>query len=210
MVRIKFIIALCIIGTLTPSLWAKTDSLVTIRISFVGDIMCHTPQLEHARVGKDSFDFNPSFAEIKQLLEMDELTIGNFETTCAGKEMGFSGTFCSQADHDSIRVLDLKGIRTAILNYTYGTNEPWPGKGREYLLNLIDTTNIRKDIDSARESGAEIVIAYYHYGNEMYSDESASQEAIIDFTIQTGADIIIGSHPQRHSKIQGRCWRDRA
>jgi len=232
-----------------------TDSTITIRLSFVGDIMCHTPQLENARVGKDGFDFNPSFAEVKRWLEDDDLTVGNFETVCAGatkeytgypafntpdeivgalKKNGFdflvtannhsmdmrekgllrtirvidsiglgrSGTFNSQHDHDSIRVINLKGIPIAILNYSYGSNEFYPCKEHRYMLNLIDTASIGQDILYARKAGAEIVIVFYHYGQEMYSDETASQEAIIEKTIAAGTDIVIGSHPHIIGKVR--------
>ncbi len=235
--------------------WSQTDSTITIRISFVGDIMCHSSQLNNARAGGDSFDFNPSFAEIKHWLEDDDLTIGNFETTCAGKEsgytgypkfnspdelvealknngfdflvtannhsmdmqekgllrtievirkneLGYTGTFCSQADHDSLRILVIRGIQVAILNYSYGSNEPGPEKGHEYMLSLIDTTMIREHIGSARRAGAEIVIVYYHYGNEMYSGETDAQESVIEKTFAAGADIVIGSHPHVIGRVR--------
>ncbi|HEX7356718.1 MAG TPA: hypothetical protein VF270_03285, partial [Ignavibacteriaceae bacterium] len=35
------------------------DSSAKITISVVGDLMCHSPQFEYAKVGADSFDFDP-------------------------------------------------------------------------------------------------------------------------------------------------------
>jgi len=64
------------------------DSSVTISISVVGDLMCHGPQFEYARVGKDSFDFSPVYRNVKKYLESSDFTFGNLETVTAGKESG--------------------------------------------------------------------------------------------------------------------------
>ncbi|MFC2102525.1 CapA family protein [Bacteroidota bacterium] len=241
-------ICACLISPVLASVTSPDTSSVTIRLSFVGDIMCHTSQFLNAQTGTDSYDFNPSFSEVKEWLETDDLTVGNFETVCAGPDkeysgypafntpdeivtalknngfdflvtannhsmdmhekglkrtarlidsigLGRTGTFLSREDHDSVRVINLKGIPVAILNYSYGSNEFYPCKEHSFMLNLIDTASIGNDISAAREAGAEIVIVFYHYGQEMYSDETSSQEAVIDKTIKAGADIVIGSHP---------------
>jgi len=44
------------------------DSSITITISAVGDLMCHSAQYNYARVDGDSFDFNPVYREVKQYL----------------------------------------------------------------------------------------------------------------------------------------------
>ncbi|HOJ08654.1 MAG TPA: hypothetical protein PKX68_13950, partial [Ignavibacteriaceae bacterium] len=43
----------------------RPDSTITITISVVGDLMCHSPQFEYAKVGKDSFDFTPTYRNVK-------------------------------------------------------------------------------------------------------------------------------------------------
>ena len=75
----------------TQSFPIKSDSTATITISVVGDIMCHTPQFEYARVSKDSFDFNPVFRYVAEYLSTSDFTFGNFETVTAGKEEKYSG-----------------------------------------------------------------------------------------------------------------------
>ncbi len=68
------------------------DSSVTISISVVGDLMCHAPQFEYARVEKDSFDFSPVYRNVKKYLESSDFTFGNLETVTAGKESkGYTG-----------------------------------------------------------------------------------------------------------------------
>jgi poly-gamma-glutamate synthesis protein (capsule biosynthesis protein) len=226
----------------------QTDSTVTVTISVVGDIMCHSVQYNYSRVSGDSFDFNPVYREVKKYLEESDFTFGNFETVTAGKEKGYSGyplfntpddflpalknagfdlfttannhsfdrgeagvrrtieqmiknnlnyngTFTSQADRDSIRIFNIKGIHTAFLAYTFGTNGNPVPQGKPYLINLIDFNLIEHDIKQARVKGADIVIVHYHYGEEYKREPLKSQQEIITKTIQSGADIIIGGHP---------------
>ena len=225
------------------------DSSVTISISVVGDLMCHSPQFEYAKVGKDSFDFSPVYRNVKKYLESSDFTFGNLETVTAGKENGgytgypkfntpasyisalkeigfdllvtannhsldrsekgilktideinsrnlnYVGTFKSQQDRDSIRIFDIKGIKIAILAYSYGTNgNPIP-KGKNYLINLIDYNLIEKDIQSAKINGAELVLVHFHFGEEYKREPVQFQKDVVNKTIELGADIIIGGHP---------------
>lgn len=73
----------------------KKDSLITIRISAVGDLMCHSVQYHYARVDNsaevDSFDFNPVFREVKKYFYESDFVFGNLETVTAGVTKGYSG-----------------------------------------------------------------------------------------------------------------------
>ncbi|MFZ1280538.1 MAG: CapA family protein [Ignavibacteriaceae bacterium] len=227
----------------------NSDSSVTISISVVGDLMCHGPQFEYARVEKDSFDFSPVYRNVKKYLESSDFTFGNLETVTAGKESGgytgypffntptsyitalkdvgfdllvtannhsldrsekgilktineinkrnlkFVGTYTSQKDRDSIRIFDVKGIKIAVLAYSYGTNgNPIP-KGKNYLINLIDYDLIENDIKSAKVNGAELVLVHFHFGEEYQREPVQFQKDVVNKTIELGADIIIGGHP---------------
>ncbi len=58
-----------------------------VTISAVGDIMMHSYQLQRAYNPKeDYFDFAPSFAPMKDRLSQPDYTVGNLETTLAGKK----------------------------------------------------------------------------------------------------------------------------
>jgi poly-gamma-glutamate synthesis protein (capsule biosynthesis protein) len=227
---------------------SAADSTVTISISAVGDLMCHSPQYDYARVKADSFDFNPVFKFIKRYLHNSDFTFGNLETVTAGKSKGYSGyplfnvpdefvsavksagfnlvttsnnhaldrgeygllrtisiikktglfytgTYTSQRDRDSLRIFNIKGIKLALLAYSYGVNGNLIPKGKSYLINLIDTVLIRNDINSARQSGAEVVLVYFHFGTEYKRFPTDFQKLIVDKTISAGADLIIGGHP---------------
>lgn len=223
------------------------DSTVTVTVSFVGDLMCHSTQFNYAKVENDSFDFRPVYREIKNVLAYADFTIGNLETVTAGRSAGYSGypffnspddfivalkdagfdllitsnnhsldkgekgvlrtieqiklnnlqytgTFNSESDRDSIRVVDLNGIKIAILSYTYGTNGIPKPKGKDYIVNLIDYSLIESDIKKAR-TNTELVLVYFHFGEEYQRLPNQYQKEVVEKTINSGADVIIGSHP---------------
>ena len=109
--------------------------------------------------------------------------------------MNYSGTAISQADKDSIRIFDLNGIKIAVLAYTENTNGIQIPKGKDYLVNLVNSDSIAVDINKARNKGAEIVLVQFHYGEEYKREPNTYQKQTVDSTISSGADIIIGSHP---------------
>lgn len=54
-------------------------------LTFVGDIMVHGPQIAAARRSNKTYDFVPSFSAVDSILSQANLTIGNLETTFAGR-----------------------------------------------------------------------------------------------------------------------------
>jgi poly-gamma-glutamate synthesis protein (capsule biosynthesis protein) len=63
---------------------AQRDSLQTLTLAFVGDLMCHTPQFKYAQKDSGGYDFTPAFSAVKPYLESADLTFGNLETVLAG------------------------------------------------------------------------------------------------------------------------------
>ncbi|MCL1973949.1 MAG: CapA family protein [Bacteroidetes bacterium] len=90
-------------------------------------------------------------------------------------------------------MVNLKGIRIALLCYSYGTNGfPVPPP---YIFNHIDTTIIAADIQKAQRMQADFIIACMHWGEEYQIKQNARQEMLANFLFNKGVDIIIGSHP---------------
>lgn len=105
------------------------------------------------------------------------------------------GTFNNIAQRDSLVPLikDINGIKTAFLNYTYGTNGIEPTDGVE--IALIDRDKIKNEIAVAKAKGAEIIVVTMHWGIEYVLIENNVQRNLADFLIQEGVDLIIGGHP---------------
>lgn len=64
---------------------------VHIKMSAIGDIMCHNSQYKDAYNSKTgTYDFSYVFEDIKNYISSADIAIGNLETTFAGKEKGYS------------------------------------------------------------------------------------------------------------------------
>jgi poly-gamma-glutamate capsule biosynthesis protein CapA/YwtB (metallophosphatase superfamily) len=87
----------------------------------------------------------------------------------------------------------IKGLKIAILNYTYGTNGlfiPEPA-----IIDTIDTVQIKRDLKKALDSIPDVVIVCMHWGEEYKREPNQLQKDLAAFLFENGADIIVGSHP---------------
>lgn len=110
-------------------------------------------------------------------------------------EIAHVGTARTEEEQNTILFMDLNGIRTAFLAYTYGTNGIPVPKDKEFCVNLIDEDLILKQINQAKEEGAELIVASMHWGVEYQTTENAEQDKLAEFLIKNDVDIILGSHP---------------
>ena len=99
-------------------------------------------------------------------------------------------------------IIDKKGVRVAILNYTYSTN------GREIphpiVVNLIDKEVIARDIQAAKEKAPDAIIACMHWGDEYVSLPPQRIKELSDWLLEQGVDHIIGNHPHVVQPIEIR------
>ncbi len=86
-----------------------------------------------------------------------------------------------------------KGMKIALLNYTYGTNGiPVPSP---LIVNLIDKSIMEQDIAAARNMRPDAIIVCIHWGDEFTHKTSKEQRELTDWLLQQGVDHIIGNHP---------------
>ena len=113
-----------------------------------------------------------------------------------------TGSFADSSDYKlrNPLIINEKGIRIALLNYTYGTNGiaiPAPA-----IVNLIDTVVIRKDFEKAARLGADFIVPVFHWGIEYQREPNDEQKAIADFCLSLGATLVVGSHPHVVQPVQ--------
>ena len=89
--------------------------------------------------------------------------------------------------------VNLKGIKIAFLDYTYGTNGI-PIQG-DVIVDFIDQHIIADDIALARKRGADAICVNLHWGIEYQLKPVASQRTLADWLVTQGVDLIIGGHP---------------
>ena len=105
------------------------------------------------------------------------------------------GTYRDQQERDRLvpYIVNVKGIKIAFLDYTYGTNGI-PVQGN-VIVNLLDQQQIERDIVLARERGADAICVNLHWGIEYQLKPVAAQRTLADWLVAQGVDLIIGGHP---------------
>ena len=106
-----------------------------------------------------------------------------------------TGTASSLSDRAKYLLVDIKGIKVAILAYTYGTNGIAVPKGQAYLVNLINIPQIKEDIREVRALGADVVLVSPHFGTEYSRSPGVKEKELVEQIFKAGADIVAGSHP---------------
>jgi poly-gamma-glutamate synthesis protein (capsule biosynthesis protein) len=106
-----------------------------------------------------------------------------------------TGTYLSMEDRDSLvpAIINEKGYRIALLNYTYGTNGirvPSPA-----VVDLIDKELMADDLTRARASGIDGIVVFIHWGTEYDTLPGKNQTELAAWLMENGADLVIGSHP---------------
>jgi poly-gamma-glutamate capsule biosynthesis protein CapA/YwtB (metallophosphatase superfamily) len=106
-----------------------------------------------------------------------------------------TGTFKDSAERANLYplVIEKKGFRLSLLNYTYGTNGI--PVTRPNIVNLIDTVAIKKDLEKARAQNTDAIIVFMHWGDEYQSLPSKTQKLLTELCFREGASLVIGSHP---------------
>lgn len=105
------------------------------------------------------------------------------------------GTYKTAEDQEKILIKDVKGVKIAFINYTYGTNGiPLPS-GKDFCVNLIDKDFIKKQINQAKEQNVDMIVACMHWGTEYRTTANSEQKYLANFLFENGVDIILGNHP---------------
>jgi poly-gamma-glutamate synthesis protein (capsule biosynthesis protein) len=89
--------------------------------------------------------------------------------------------------------VEKNGICLAFLNYTYGTNGLKASP--PVYVNGIDTAQIKKDIQAAKDLNVDLIVATMHWGLEYKLKQNREQEALAGFLRTEGVGLIIGAHP---------------
>ncbi|MGL5634673.1 MAG: CapA family protein [Sarcina sp.] len=135
------------------------------------------------------FKGDPSLAKVLTEGSIEGVTIANNhiydygssgyqETIKTLKEEGIE--YCGEEN----KILkDIKGIKFGFLGY-----QAWSDNSELRV-------KIKADIEKMKDRGANIVIPYFHWGIERDALPHEYQQNLARYTIDSGADMVLGSHP---------------
>ena len=146
----------------------------------------------------------------------DKELVGVKRTLAHFREYGFSylgATDDLNARPDKSLMLDINGIKVGMVNYadsvtykngnTYTINDLPVSDGDWDYLNMYVNEGeeqylyprVERDVRKLKEAGADIVIAYMHWGVEYELTPNDRQRRTAQKLSDLGVDCIIGSHP---------------
>lgn len=115
----------------------------------------------------------------------------SYTDTITALENAGLGTF----GYDRIDYRDVNGVKVALIG-TY-----------ELAVHLDIQDELKQNIQTAKENGAQLVAVYFHWGNEKETVPDETQVQLGHIAVDSGADLVIGSHPhviQGYEKYNGR------
>jgi len=117
----------------TP-LAAQEDSLMHLKLLFVGDVMQHKPQITAAAIKpNESYDYESCFKYVRPIIEKADLAIGNLEVTLPGKPP-YQG-YPQFRSHDDLA----KGLRLTGFDVMVTSNNHSNDAGKTGVINTIQT-----------------------------------------------------------------------
>lgn len=115
----------------------------------------------------------------------------SYTDTISALENAGIGTF----GYDRIDYRDVNGVKVALIG-TY-----------ELAKHLDIQDELKQNIQTAKENGAQLVAVFFHWGNEKETVPDETQVQLGHIAVDSGADLVIGSHPhviQGYEKYNGR------
>jgi len=131
----------------------------------------------------------PHFAKILSYSYIDVVTIANNHTI----------DFFDRGYNDTREALTAEGVgyfgnEFTLMQEVNGINIGMFGF-RIWHDGADNRTRIRRAIETLQAQGADIIIAYYHWGVERENFPEQYQVNIGRYSIQSGVDLVLGAHP---------------
>lgn len=121
------------------------------------------------------------------------------------------GTYKDQEDRNTMRIIEVDGVRVGFLAYTLGTNIKVNKENRDKigLYRDPDTktmtqeykSNITKEINNLKNN-TDIVVVLMHWGTEFTFTQNQEQKSMAEFLNSLGVDVIVGSHSHSMQPIE--------
>lgn len=107
----------------------------------------------------------------------------------------YTGTALDAEHGSSVNplIINSKGIRFALINFTYGNNHKYDAEYPHVCMMSRD--EVHEMIGRARSRNVDYIIALPHWGIEYKLRHSKEQEKWAQWLADQGVDLIVGAHP---------------
>ena len=105
--------------------------------------------------------------------------------------LAVAGQNRSQAEHDTVHYFTVKGVKFAFLAYTTYINSDAPAQN-QYGVNVFSKDFAGQQIATAKQNGAQIIIASMRWGTEYATTVNAEQKADAQWLADQGVSLVLG------------------
>ena len=96
-------------------------------------------------------------------------------------------------------IVNKKGFRIAFLNYTILPNRP--SISRDFIINETDKFMIEHDMRLAKANKPDFIIVYFDWGVNDQDIPSSSQQDIVRYAFEQGANLVVGALPNTPMRL---------
>ena len=144
-------------------------------------------------------DYGIDFLTLANNHMLDRWSGGVTNTVDNVEKYGFDhvGAYRTKAEKDAPVIYEVGGIKFGFVAYTHSTNtmeRRGTDESAVALVPYISKADFKADVQKLRQAGAEVVIAFPHWGKEYVRTPDDSQKKYAKKLAEAGVDIIIGSH----------------
>ena len=144
-------------------------------------------------------DYGIDFLTLANNHMLDRWSGGVENTVNNVEKYGFAhvGAYRTKAEKAGTVICEVGGIKFGFMAYTHTTNSMENrGVDKEAvdLVPYISKADFKGDVKKLRDAGAEVIIAFPHWGKEYVREPDDSQKKYAKQLAEAGVDIIIGSH----------------
>ncbi len=163
----------------------NSDSVRSVSLSFVGDLMCHTTQFRYAQIDSNKFDFSPVFEPVKKYLSASDFTFGNLETVTAGKDSGYAGYPKFNTPDEYVAALKYAGFDVLFTANNHALDMGEAGIKRTIevirkngMLNVGSHKKGEQNFIILKKNGIRIAVLAYAYGTNGFILPDSSKYAV--------------------------------
>ncbi|MGL5329199.1 MAG: CapA family protein [Peptostreptococcaceae bacterium] len=138
-----------------------------------------------------AFKGNPSYVNILEEGSIEAVSIANnhsldyFEVGLEDTKSILKDAGIEYFGLGEMSLIEVEGIKVGLLAYN-----GWDSNYNEKYLE-----EIKYEIDELKENKADLIITYFHWGEESAYYPNETQKNIAHFAIDNGVDLVLGSHP---------------
>ncbi len=116
------------------------------------------------------------------------------------------GAYTSAGERDQTHIVAAGGARVALLGYSADISNAAAKKTskEELAFAFAEATldNVKRDVNSARRNGAQIVIASVYWGKDGASAPTKAQQQLAQGMAEAGVDVILGCRPSAVQRVE--------